>query len=434
MWMDTETIYKRYHFHIHSTDDMALLKDLERHFPGKHCEVVQEYGKLSAYLVEEQEYGDGISFYVSPPRDNRSQLHASDKPNTGYVYSFKSREEYNRLMLIIQEKEQKLDKQLDKQYPIYRFTAEGKYQRKEKYYPRPKETLLGLEMPFGDIMTQIDAHTDHRSFLASIGENGRSLNYLLYGPPGTGKSSFVTSIATELQYPIYVVNPSTLAPQHLQAALSPQGGSSSTKLLLYEDIDRYLGTSSVTLSQLLNSLDGMDDSDNVIRFFTANDEQVLREIPALASRFTATYHFALPTKEILCTKVDKMMQYYGPEWKQRMNCHGEMEALCDRAVQSHLSFRDLTNYVIRFLFPPLSSSSSSNSHNHSEKTDYQPLQKCLDEKEWNQMMNLHAERGPIVPSSKLKRRRRVSSSSVTTDNASEEEDEDNDEDDATYTG
>ncbi len=163
----------------------------------------------------------------------------------------------------------------------------------------------------------------------------------------------------------------------------------------------------------------------MIRFFTANDEQILKEIPALASRFTATYHFALPSKEVLCTKIDMMMQYYGPEWKKRMNCHGELESLCERAVQSQLSFRDLTNYVIRFLFPPLHSinSKGTNETNNNEHNDqnYQPLQRCLDDVEWAQMMNLHATNNS--PAKKemyaLKRKRSLS----VTDSASEIDEE-----------
>lgn len=376
-YMNQEEIYEEFHFHIHCSDDMALLKDLERYYAQNHREVRQEYGQFSAYLRGKQEYG-GVTFYVTPP-----QHHSAT------IYSFRNRDEYQQLMSLISEKERQQDEKLDKQYSMYRFNHEGKYQRKEAYRPRHKQTLFGLETPFEDVMTQLTAHQDHRSFLTSIGEDGRSINYLLYGPPGTGKSSFVTSIATALKYPIYIVNPTTVAPEQLQAALSPNGANA--KILLCEDVDRYLiasqpGQSSVS-SQLLNSLAGMDDNSNVIRFFTANEEQVLKSIPALASRFTATYYFALPTKEMLCTKVDLVMQYYGRDWQQRMNRCNEMEKLCERAVQYRLSFRDLTNYVIRFLFPPLGSSAHK---------DYQPLKRCLDEKEWKQMMNMHTPQASIT--------------------------------------
>lgn len=414
-------------FHLYAADDMALLKDLERYFPENHNDVIQEYGQLSAYLLGKYEYC-GVSIHVVP--SNHEKPSGNDKLNTGYIYSFKSRKDYNYLMAMIKVKEFEKDQQLDSLYKhnVYRFSNEGKYQRKEPYHPRRKETLLGVDEVFHDIQNQLVAHTSNQKFLKEIGENGRSVNYLLYGPPGTGKSSFVTVVATEFQYPVYIVNPTTLAPEHLQAALSPPG--STPKILLYEDVDRYLGSFSSSssssgnnlpcLSQLLNSLDGMDDNNvHVIRFFTANNEQVLKDIPALASRFTATYHFDLPSKESLCTKVDILMKYYGDDWQQSMNQHQEMETLCDLAVQCKLSFRDLTNYVIRFLFPPLPRNKIDENGSPIREESYHPLQRCLDVKEWEAMMKMHAittttTTSPFNLSSshlqRIKRRRRQSCS------------------------
>lgn len=81
--------------------------------------------------------------------------------------------------------------------------------------------------------------------------------YLLYGPPGTGKTSFITALAGQLGYNIYVLN---LGSQSMTnemlvdlMSLTPQRA-----ILLLEDIDSAMSESGkVTFSGLLNAIDGI---------------------------------------------------------------------------------------------------------------------------------------------------------------------------------
>uniref|UniRef100_A0A8D8Q557 Mitochondrial chaperone BCS1 n=1 Tax=Cacopsylla melanoneura TaxID=428564 RepID=A0A8D8Q557_9HEMI len=107
--------------------------------------------------------------------------------------------------------------------------------------------------------------------------------YLLYGPPGCGKSSFITALAGELEFGICVLNLSErgLTDDRLNHLLSVAPQNS---IILLEDVDAafvtreetsqvstaYEGLNSVTLSGLLNCLDGVASSEARLLFMTTN--------------------------------------------------------------------------------------------------------------------------------------------------------------------
>jgi chaperone BCS1 len=104
--------------------------------------------------------------------------------------------------------------------------------------------------------------------------------YLLHGPPGSGKSSFIFALAGALGYNICVLNlaEAGLTDDRLALALANVPPQS---VVLLEDIDAAFpsrsidpsansGTSSVTLSGLLNVLDGVASSEERLLFMTTN--------------------------------------------------------------------------------------------------------------------------------------------------------------------
>lgn len=107
--------------------------------------------------------------------------------------------------------------------------------------------------------------------------------YLLYGPPGCGKSSFITALAGELDYSICLLNLSErgLSDDRLNHLLSIAPEQS---VILLEDVDAaftsrednertrtaYDGLSRLTLSGLLNALDGVASSEGRIVVMTTN--------------------------------------------------------------------------------------------------------------------------------------------------------------------
>ena len=122
--------------------------------------------------------------------------------------------------------------------------------------------------------------------------------YLLYGPPGTGKTSLVSAIGAKFGMSIYVVNLSELNDRTLKRAMNSVPENS---VILFEDIDcmkagnrrqeaagqkhhpllaadaQHAGADrgGVTLSGLLNVLDGFHAPDNVIFVMTTNDVDAL---------------------------------------------------------------------------------------------------------------------------------------------------------------
>lgn len=122
--------------------------------------------------------------------------------------------------------------------------------------------------------------------------------YLLYGPPGTGKSSLAAAVAGKLNMGLYVVNLNEFNDRLLADAMNRVSPNS---VILFEDIDamstsvqnrvlpikgeddepedtgskRLADKFGVTLSGLLNVLDGVHAPSNVIYLMTTNREVAL---------------------------------------------------------------------------------------------------------------------------------------------------------------
>jgi len=122
--------------------------------------------------------------------------------------------------------------------------------------------------------------------------------YLLYGPPGTGKTSLVSALAAHFRLPIYAVNLSEFSDRSLMTAVNQVPANS---VLLFEDIDCMRGSQTraepdavdekgtapmskkdnqatqngVTLSGLLNVLDGFHAPTGVLFVMTTNHVEKL---------------------------------------------------------------------------------------------------------------------------------------------------------------
>lgn len=123
--------------------------------------------------------------------------------------------------------------------------------------------------------------------------------YLLYGPPGTGKTSLVSGIAAKCGMSIYVVNLTDFSDRTLKSAINDVPENS---IILFEDIDCMRAGHSrqqakpqdserpapaesserspvpphgVTLSGLLNVLDGFNSPENVVFVMTTNRMEML---------------------------------------------------------------------------------------------------------------------------------------------------------------
>jgi len=107
--------------------------------------------------------------------------------------------------------------------------------------------------------------------------------YLLHGPPGCGKSSFIMALAGELHFSICVLNLANrgMSDDRLQHRLADAPENS---IILLEDVDAafgnrhttpqmetaYQGLTPLTLSGLLNAIDGVTSTEGRIIFMTTN--------------------------------------------------------------------------------------------------------------------------------------------------------------------
>lgn len=261
-----------------------------------------------------------------------------------YIY-FKSLEEYQKLLYIINAKDNVL-KPINN--PVYRYDMRNGWQSWEQYNTREDSDIFGYDSYLEQIQKDIQNHVTYNSFLHKLGET-RSINYVLYGPPGTGKTSLIRTIASKLGCAVFIVNAGNVTTNNISQVLSPSIKQSTTcpvKLLLFEDFDRFLDNDKVStiMSQILNSLDGFDDKGNTIRFFTANNVNKILSVDALINRMSAKYEFHYPDRNIFEKKLERFLSFHESHDKEKA------KEFVDLVIEKNITVRPFVNYVIRYLF------------------------------------------------------------------------------------
>ena len=140
--------------------------------------------------------------------------------------------------------------------------------------------------------------TDIKDFAASK-EWYESMNipwrrgYLLSGPPGNGKSSIIIAIASEINFEVYVVNLKLVEEDELVSLVSSVGEKA---IILLEDVDCAFedraGKQGISMSTLLNCLDGVNATEGRVIFMTTNHPERLD--PALIRPGRIDLHLELP--------------------------------------------------------------------------------------------------------------------------------------------
>ena len=181
---------------------------------------------------------------------------------------------------------------LQDKVPIYSWSSHKYWRLSNKCNSRSLETIF-IEEKAKESLTK-----DMSWFLSSEDwYNIRGISwhrgYLLEGPPGTGKSSLTLALATYFKKPIHLLNLSSIyTDDDLQLAFST---CKSNGILLIEDIDASQKDRNITkeeeeeeekkkslsLSSLLNQLDGNLSPPGIIVFMTTNypdklDSAILR--------------------------------------------------------------------------------------------------------------------------------------------------------------
>ena len=147
-------------------------------------------------------------------------------------------------------------------------------------HKRPLESLVLAEGVLEDVLDDLRDFYGSAAWYAERGIPYRR-GYLLHGPPGTGKTTMVLALAGELKLSVAALSLSSklMSDEALRALVDALPVAT---LLLIEDVDcvfkeeRLTDThTGVTLSGLLNALDGVSSRDGRVLFLTTNHPERL---------------------------------------------------------------------------------------------------------------------------------------------------------------
>lgn len=177
---------------------------------------------------------------------------------------------------------------LDDQNQIKIYTWNDYWSLTSTRLKRTRESLVLRENQFEFIEEDIKSFQTSREWYDERGILYKRC-YLFSGPPGTGKSSLVVVLASMFNLPVYILNLNSIfSDQSLQNAINRTPQKS---ILLLEDVDAFSITKErrpeevekavtvsesfsrsfgVTLSGLLNSIDGVASSEGRIIVMTTN--------------------------------------------------------------------------------------------------------------------------------------------------------------------
>lgn len=152
------------------------------------------------------------------------------------------------------------------------------------------------------------------------------LNVLLHGLPGTGKTSCIHAIASEINSDIGIIHfGREVNDTMLTKAINQMSNLEKCRILVLEDIDSLFSDerkahdsekNSITLSGLLNCLDGLSRNEGQIVFLTTNRRDILEDVALSRScRVDIEIEFKDATEE----QIEQMIRYYFPDQTRTEN-------------------------------------------------------------------------------------------------------------------
>lgn len=180
----------------------------------------------------------------------------------------------------------------------------------------PPRTMASVTLPADqkerialDLKTFLEAE-DQYNRLAIPWHRG----YMFYGPPGTGKTSLVKALANEFNLDLWYISLADLKAESGLMGLLAEVGPRS--LLLLEDIDTMKIThdrdgaeqGTISMSSLLNTLDGVATPHGLITVMTTNRFEMLDPALTRAGRMDMVEKLDYPT---MATVEDMFKHFYG---------------------------------------------------------------------------------------------------------------------------
>lgn len=146
--------------------------------------------------------------------------------------------------------------------------------------PRNLDTVILREGQIEELTADLGRFLDSEAAYVDLGIPWHR-GYLFYGPPGTGKTSLAKALAEHFQMDIYYIPLSDV--QKDMELLSTLNSVRPRSILILEDVDVVHASKSrddaespgISLSGLLNALDGMVTPHGLVTIMTTNDRDSL---------------------------------------------------------------------------------------------------------------------------------------------------------------
>jgi len=207
--------------------------------------------------------------------------------------------------------------------PIYLWTGFD-FSLIERRSLRPMSTVYAEASVKAGLINDITNFNGKRQWYTDRGIPYRR-GYMLEGPPGTGKTTMIFALASHFHMPVYIINPSAIENDNvLQKALNSAGRG----FVVIEDIDSLSVTeeretkespdiiskgeaskSGITLSGLLNAIDGIGAKEGRLLFITTNRPAILDAALIRPGRIDHRAHLGLATE----VEAREMYQRFYPE-------------------------------------------------------------------------------------------------------------------------
>lgn len=191
-----------------------------------------------------------------------------------------------------------------------------------------------------------------------------SKGLLLYGPPGTGKTSFVKALAAEQGIELFIITPSLVMGdggerkvlEIIEQAKKAAQISGKQVILLIDEIDavaqkRSSSNSDKVLVMLMNEIDKLKPSDNVMIFATTNRREALDSAIIRSGRLDQSVEVGLPNAEAKEEILNIYLKHFKHDDlslkafidKMRGFCGADIRRVVDIAINSAMERQGVEN-------------------------------------------------------------------------------------------